>query len=250
MAAARSRQDVARLLRAHDLPAPVDESFVAVLAAQARATSGSPVAAPPRRALKLAGAAVAVVASTVGVAVAANQGLFVPPDPQHSPPATTSSDVPVPGPVDADDAAEERGDEHVGRPDASEGSAPREHRADAPDADDDSSAVDTEESSEQSRPAEPEGDRTKGGTGGEDGPGAGPADDTSGDDETEDSSDDGADESESPEPDESETDGPESDEPESDDSTDGADSSETSDPEPDEVTESAGVDDSEDALSG
>lgn len=252
MAAARSRQDVARLLRAHELPGPVDETFVAVLAAQARDAAGTAVAAPPRRALKLAGAAVAVVASTMGVAVAANQGLFVPPDPQHSPPATTTTDVPEPGPVDADDAAEERAEDHVARPDASEAPAPREHRADAPDADDDTSAVETEDvAPEQSGPAKPDGDRTKGGTGGEDGPGEDPADDTAGDDETDDgaddSSDDGADESESPESDESETEGPEADEPESD---DGADSSETSDPEPDEATESASVNESEDAVSG
>lgn len=204
-------------------------------------------AAPPRRALKLAGAAVAVVASTVGVAVAANQGLFVPPDPQHAPPATAPSDTAWPSPVDADDPAEET-DDLAGEPDASDKSTPRRHREDAPDADD-LATEETEAPAPAHRgPAKPD-DSTTGGAGGQDRPGDGPDDDDSDDesDGADDRSDDGPDESESPEPGESESDEPETDEPETD---EGADSSETSDPEPDEATESAGVDESEDTVSG
>ena len=246
MAAARSRHDVARLLRARDLPAsPVDETFVAVLAAQARDAAGTAAVAPPRRALRIAGAAVAVLASTVGVAVAANQGLFVPPAPQHTPPVTAPSDTAWPSPVDADDPAEET-DDRAAEQDASEKSAPLQHREDAPDADD-LATEETENPAPVHRgPAKPQDDATTGGAGGQDRPGDGPGDDESDEsDGADDGSEDGPDGSESPEPEESE-----SDEPESDDGTDeGADSSETSDPEPDQATESAGVDDSEDTAS-
>lgn len=241
MAAPRSRLDVARLLRAHDLPEPrVDESFVAVLAAQARDAAGAPVAAPPRHALKLAGAAVAVLASTVGVAVAANQGLFVPPDPQHSPPATTTSDVPAPEPLD-DDLAEET-DDRAEEPDASEAPAPHEDAEDVPDSDVDDegvAAADADDSTPtRHRPGRTSDHSTQGGAGGQDSRDDGPTGDGS-----DDHSDDGPDESDSPEPEESESAEPETDE--------GAESSETSAPEPDEATESTGVDESaEDALVG
>lgn len=247
MAAARSRLDVARLLRAHDLPDPqVDETFVAVLAAQARDAAGTTAAAPPRRTLKLAGAAVAVLASTVGVAVAANQGIFVPPAPQHGPPATTTSDVPAPDPLD-DDPAEETED-RAAVPDASEAPAPDEQEKDAPDADEGGVTTDPDDSAPtRRRPGRTGDDSTHGSADGQDSRGDGPADDESGgdrsDDGADDQSDDGPDESESPEPEGSESDEPGTDE--------GTDSSETSEPEPDETTGSAGVDESgEDAFSG
>ena len=180
MAAAHSRQDVARLLRAHDLPAsPVDETFVAVLAAQARDVTGTAVATPPRHALRIAGAAVAVLASTVGVAVAANQGLLVPPAPQHAPPATAPSDTAWPSPVDADDPAEGT-DDRADEPDASDKSTPRRHRENAPDADD-LATEETETPAPAHRgPAKPD-DTTTGGAGGQDRPDDGPGDDESDD---------------------------------------------------------------------